>query len=1116
MHTTGLTIRERQEHGQMKSKHTPPGRTTVLSGRIGSALAFLCLLALFAAAPASAGFEQVDTFAEGSEGLPNYSIMAVNATGAGGVPAGTIYGSANEAPKSGTYRYSAKGELLGLWRKDQPKGIAIDQTTGYVYTLSAPIQGSGVPEHEVIHVYSADGTELIAAFGDGAKDQVSETIEESPEKIHGAFWRNGIAVDDEGTVYISDATYKDERRVMIFKPQSPGDYEHYAYSGRANDIDGTTGSLAIDDANNLYIKASAEIEEFAPGEPPTPICEYKLPGHEFEAFTVNPANGEVFYYDGKTPTVVHQLSACDGEGKFDDKGSFKQVPNPSDGISTMAFNPAMAWGPSRPNGILYSVDGTRVENSQRVYAFAPAAVHFPVVESEDVSSVTATTATLKAKINPKGSATHYAFQYETKAAYEANPPGERFAGASEAPLGGDDLPASQETLTAASSLVGLTPDTEYRYRVIATSHCEPENEENPCEDTGEDKAFRTFPTEAPGLADNRAWELVSPAQKSGGEVWPVSHNFGDGTPGSGGGTFPMQSSPDGDAVAYMGYPFSNSEGAAIQNEYLSKRSASGWQTTALSPALQGSNPSGHVAFNPELTQGIISQGTPSLTPDAPFEYANLYTQPTASPSSLTPLLGFEPPNRSPGTLQLNYAGASDDLSHVFFAANDALTGETPFAPEAVDGGAEVNTQANLYESVGGQLRLVNVLPGNAETVPGADFGAGPIQISDLPHAISADGSHVYWSDKAGQLYVRINGESTVEIPDPGRYLTASEDGSKVLLRNGHLYDLQTEALTDLTEGQGGFGGIAGQSKDLSHIYFSDTAVLSGEEENEYGAKAEAGEENLYEWNEGQSTFIGRRVVGSEDTSPTTREAEASPDGRWLAFTSNAPLTGYDSAGGSEVFLYDSATAKLICASCDPSAPHPSGGAFLTVFFSQNYLPQPHYLTDSGRVYFNTTDSLTPFDTNGRGGEDVYQYEPEGIGSCKRQAGCVSLISAGHEPMRSNLLSVDESGKNVFFVTRDQLSLKDTDDLLDLYVAREGGGQPSETETSRGECQGEACVPAISAPNDPTPGSSSFEGAGNVDEQKQTKKHRHKKRKHAKKAHRNRAHKRANHNRGGAK
>ena len=104
------------------------------------------------------------------------------------------------------------------------------------------------------------------------------------------------------------------------------------------------------------------------------------------------------------------------------------------------------------------------------------------------------------------------------------------------------------------------------------------------------------------------------------------------------------------------------------------------------------------------------------------------------------------------------------------------------------------------------------------------------------------------------------------------------------------------------------------------------------------------------------------------------------------------------------------------------------------------LPQPRYLGNSGRLFFDSQDSLSAFDTN-EGVEDVYQFEPEGVGGCGREGGCVGLISAGSEAVDSNFLAADESGKNVFFTTRDRLVGADTDELIDLYDAREGGGFP---------------------------------------------------------------------------
>ena len=112
-------------------------------------------------------------------------------------------------------------------------------------------------------------------------------------------------------------------------------------------------------------------------------------------------------------------------------------------------------------------------------------------------------------------------------------------------------------------------------------------------------------------------------------------------------------------------------------------------------------------------------------------------------------------------------------------------------------------------------------------------------------------------------------------------------------------------MADLTQGKGGFQGILGQSEDLSQIYFVDTAVLD-EGENDQGAVAQAGKDNLYAWQGGTSTFVGTLAPGRQQhgcefagdwqPAPPSRTAEASPNGRWVAFLSQAPLSGYDNFG----------------------------------------------------------------------------------------------------------------------------------------------------------------------------------------------------------------------------
>ena len=48
-------------------------------------------------------------------------------------------------------------------------------------------------------------------------------------------------------------------------------------------------------------------------------------------------------------------------------------------------------------------------------------------------------------------------------------------------------------------------------------------------------------------------------------------------------------------------------------------------------------------------------------------------------------------------------------------------------------------------------------------------------------------------------------------------------------------------------------------------------------------------------------------------------------------------------------------------------------------FSHQLVPyQQRYLSDDGRLFFNSFDSLVPQDTNGKA--DVYEYEPAGVGS----------------------------------------------------------------------------------------------------------------------------------------
>jgi len=345
------------------------------------------------------------------------------------------------------------------------------------------------------------------------------------------------------------------------------------------------------------------------------------------------------------------------------------------------------------------------------------------------------------------------------------------------------------------------------------------------------------------------------------------------------------------------------------------------------------------------------------------------------------------------------------------------------------------------------------------------------------------------------------------------------------------------SLTDLSAPLSGSGEsaevqgvVSALSEDASRVYFVAKGVLD-ETANLGDETAETGQPNLYLWQQGSGVrFIARLGTGDApdwgqlDAGVTSfggsfhLAATASPNGRFFSFVSERRLTQYDNRDAvtgeplEEVFSYDAADNRLACASCNPSGGEPAGlidsrqeganavdprGLFTnrriaallpetsvlgtakpTVYRSRSVL-------DNGRVFFNAADSLVPADSNGNW--DVYQYEPRGTGSCSAKSGnaaaavtnsgCVGLISSGSAEEEAAFLDASESGDDVFFITPAKLSVRDEDNVNDVYDARVDG-TPARLEPNA-ECLGEACQPPAQAPNDPTPASAGFDGPGNV-------------------------------------
>jgi NHL repeat len=928
---------------------------------------------------------------------------------------------------------------------------------------------------------------------------------------------------------------------------------------------GVVQSLAIDQAGNIYVtfRSKPNVYKLSPSGMVLCIIEVEQPNA-----VATSSVGTIFVVDehtgiGDGPTEVRLFDpTC-----IDKHESF------GGGEIEIAYGLATSSAcDMSPPGVYVSNEGGS-DSFVKAYAFVhpdpsicPPPKVPPDIDAQYAATVSSDSAVLRAQINPHfWEDTTYYLEYGTASCAVSTcttqplPPGTTLKGAG---VDGD--------LTSGGVVLsGLQPNTTYHYRFVSQSSGS-EHElvrgvgGKPGIDGGE-ATFKTFPLPSPPkancpnqafrggasahLADCRAYEMVSPVDKNGGDIKAFTRahapRYSTGLD---------QSSTDGEKLAYSSATaFGDALSAPWTSQYIASRKAGQeWSTHAISPPRESKSISndGNVkfegeykAFSADLCSAWLQHDTgPSLAPDAVSGFLNLYRRSDCGAEGYEALTTVEPPTAPASSYRTELQGFAADGSESFFIAPDKLT------EDAVSGVEQ------LYVASGGQLRYVCVLPDGSPS--GKFCSAGTVRgvLSDgrentVARAVSEDGARVYWSSsskagEAGSLYLRENPaqeqsalENGDECTEPqkactvavsagpaARFWTASTDGATAIFSEGgtlYEFDAEEDLATPIAEG---LVGVAGASEDASRVYFVSTKALD--------EGAEEGEPNLYlhDAGEGTTTFIA--TLSSDDAiaspfirpaspNPMQRASRVSPDGSELAFTSDAgKLTGYDntdvsSTGScgekgahcdSEVYLYTAKTDNLACISCNPSGARPKGrnieidgesqgdfwaAAQVPIWEDQLYAPRA--LSDDGsRLFFVSFEALIPRDTNGV--QDVYEWEQAGSEEECRQAGadlyvqsaggCLSLISSGESPTGSEFADASPNGRDVFFRTASSLLPQDPG-LIDIYDAREEGGLPLPPSPAP-PCEGEACQSPPAPPNDPTPSSSTFQGAGNLVEAKKTK------------------------------
>jgi hypothetical protein len=649
----------------------------------------------------------------------------------------------------------------------------------------------------------------------------------------------------------------------------------------------------------------------------------------------------------------------------------------------------------------------------------------PAVDEPPIRDVADTTATLSGTVDPFGIQGSYHFEYGTTDAY-----------GSREPTGVDGvIGAPAGPVTVRAGLKGLTPNTTYHYRLVGV---------NAVGTTfGPDREFTTDPS--PTLDTARSYEQITPVDK-GGALMSTSIGFAVQADAS---------AADGSRVAYstQGSLPGAAIGTGVSTEYLATRGSSAWTnqllevpftTLTTQPTKISSVATAHwLDQHPvDLSRSIVYSDH-ALTSGAVEGSANMYREDNAT-GALT-LLGTLPPAAlAQFSLGQERVFATPDSQHVWVLDN-----------------------AELYAVGGGHVTLVSIMP-NGDPVdavedPLSDDSTGANGIVKMAPISTPSGDAVVYASLFGSgAFINRGGQVTAisvsERPgDPstpvavgaagfsgdGRSVFFVEAGSDPLTADGgsepgapiYRYTLDAPVGHHLTfvGGQGGTGNpIFKASAD------GQTVVYNSPD----GLRVWRGDQPPGH----QRTLLSAVYGSTTDTSSISPAPVMSPDGRYVALLKGESLTGEQITNNiacktnaffrdgrcAQIYLFDVVTGTAACVSCAVDGTQTGGDAAL----GEDATPA---LTNDGEIFFTTKTRLVSADVNAD--SDVYAY----------QSGRVHLISRGTTGTHAVFQGASSNGHDVFLLTDDHLVTQDTDNAIDLYDARVGGGlsgqNPSPDETA---------------------------------------------------------------------
>jgi hypothetical protein len=1024
-------------------------------------------------------------------------------------------GDCGEGPEC----YVEKNEIRGL--PGRPKGIfgsaglpgvAVD-AKGDIYAANAEMQ--------TVDEYLASG-KFVRAF---------ELQGDDVPRFHGALGGSiaGVAVDQASDHVIVPVT--------VATPEGP--------FGALDEFDAETGAfvaqvtgvpagghlhrpsqIAVDMQGNLYVVDSSE-----DGSGERPVYVYER-GHFLPTVSLGTADARKATSATLTGTVNpegFELTSCQFEyvelAKFEKEGfahpktvgcdpTFSAIPGDSHSHSVTAMIGGLEAGVSYRYRLMArsagELGGTSVTGT---HTFTSPAV--PEIESVSSSHASSAFIDLDAVIDPHGVHTTYHFEFLTAAAYRED--GESFGGpqpaaAAPSPDGavGSGGATGNEPEGVTVHLDGLSPGSEYRYRVVASSECEAlDNPGHQCVSAGGVESFTTLAAPEAGLPDGRAYELVTPANKEGGsDMFAEEETNGEfynqhstGTPSLDGDGFILST-----FSSFGEFPF------AGENAYVFRRNATGWANTSLASPSMGVQvvASGvGLLFDPNDLSRVGFQDTIGSVLSSEGEYHVALVGRPGAPNPACPepggiedalagecyLMLRKDPHRHLGEEKIEsfVVGGSQDLSHIILDIDaKGACSSTATSLKVTTGDVLCEWDGDVERLEDGEarpaLKLINLAPGS-ETAPTSACGAQLGGVSSITRgpafrAVSADGTRIFFTSpqtvgrengmpagkgcwnggtlNAPQLYMRAGGETVqVSAPEPGvadpsgqhvaEYAGASKDGSKVFFETSTELTKEAETLgvhdRELYEYD-----VA--SKELKWISSGETGKDAG---SVYAVTAVAADgSDVY--------FLANGVLAG---NPGANGSHAAP-GNCSGVPGGPGVGGkcalYRYAGG--VTRYIATVNELAFSEVEEHAPHAGSDSDWYTTPDGRYLL---FKSNLALTHFSNADSRCLIRASGGGTSgpcsELYRYSVEAAERGEEEIVCVSCGADGDEPTgnaefdrsgtegpnQGPVVGMSDDGKYVFFDTPTRLVPQAENHTLAVYEWHEGHG-----------------ISLLSSPNDPFP------------------------------------------------